>query len=654
MRHLKWLFILYSIQGLGAVLWTLFTPSESGRAVFLWLSPQRVLLLATILAFWGGVVGVTIWIWRSELHVEHLVAGLDQLCLAQARLGPLLILFFAVPLVISVAALKVLLTPLEFVAYQSWAPSTFPLLHALVAGSLPALIFVLLTMIEAGAFLTVRYWPAVVHRETWDWRQTGRPLVMLSIALITVFHWTILAFQLRFLVNIPAWYWKIEPLPFTWRDVGFGVGALFLLVLAYWTLVVQRRLVLGLIVVFLLGWFLQFGVGIMTGQGLATLGERYFSTYHKAYVLEASRNHSTILESIQDYEDLYGSHPFTSTKPPGLMAFYIGFEQVINGHPTTYTDDLRYQRLSQAIEIAFPVLAASMVFLIYLFSRRLLQGASGRAAILAPMFYVLCPSVVLFSLFADQAIYPLVFLLGAWFTVVALRRQSLVWAFLVGVLLYLAVFFAFTMLPLYPFAGLYLMLLYWRRRSGRRWTQPLRLALTIGAGTVVLYLLLLVSLHYNFLPRFEKTMAINHNFDFYLRVGQRPPAQPESFSTRLGQIINAAWVNNLDFAAAIGFPIYVLFAVQGLGLIRRVLRGNEAAGDIILMSLLLSFIVLNLAGTAQGEVPRLWLFWLPMVLFLASMEIESYARRRPFFVLGLAFTQILTIVLTFHFQDLRM
>ena len=75
---------------------------------------------------------------------------------------------------------------------------------------------------------------------------------------------------------------------------------------------------------------------------------------------------------------------------------------------------------------------------------------------------------------------------------------------------------------------------------------------------------------------------------------------------------------------------------------------------MILASLLLSFIVLNLAGTAQGEVPRLWLFWLPMVLFLASMEIVSYARRRPLIVLGLALTQIVTIVLTFHFQDLRM
>ena len=71
-------------------------------------------------------------------------------------------------------------------------------------------------------------------------------------------------------------------------------------------------------------------------------------------------------------------------------------------------------------------------------------------------------------------------------------------------------------------------------------------------------------------------------------------------------------------------------------------------------SLLLSFILLNLAGTAQGEVPRLWLFWLPMVVLLAAREIEPFVQAHPVVLPWLAITQFITIFLTFHFQDLRM
>ena len=276
---------------------------------------------------------------------------------------------------------------------------------------------------------------------------------------------------------------------------------------------------------------------------------------------------------------------------------------------------------------------------------------------IAPLLYALAPSAVLFSLFPDQAIYPAAFLLGTWLTVTIIGRASLLWAFVLGAVLYLFVFFAFTMLPLYPFAGIYL-ILHHRLRSQMtpvpRWWEAARLAIAIGVGTLAMYALFALLLNYNFLPRFERTMSINHNFDFYLRVGQPPPSGPESLGTRVTQILNAAWINNLDFAAAIGFPIYILFAAQAIRRIWRLFKERRAGGDIILMALLLSFILLNLLGTAQGEVPRLWLFWLPMVALYAAYELEPHARRRPALVYCLGAAQFITIVLTYHFQDLRM
>lgn len=56
MKGARALLSLFVAEGLIAFLGTLFTPSESGRVVFLWLSHERILLLVLILAFWVALV----------------------------------------------------------------------------------------------------------------------------------------------------------------------------------------------------------------------------------------------------------------------------------------------------------------------------------------------------------------------------------------------------------------------------------------------------------------------------------------------------------------------------------------------------------------------------------------------------------------------
>ncbi len=654
MKGARALLLLFSVEALLAFLVTLFTPSETGRAVILWLSRERILLLGFILLLWAGLAALTLIAWLSTPRLEWLLAWLDDWCLQKQRLGATLIYLFITPPLLTAGALAVMVTPLDYSAYRSWAPDTFPLLHSFVTAILPIVLFAVLARLELGLFLLIRYRSASFARDTWAWDRIGLFVILLIGGLATLFQWFVLGFRLRFFANLPAWYWKIQLAPFGWGDLVFAFAALLLLALTCWMIGRQRWLAIVLLLAFALGWFLQIGVGLMSGGGLAALADRYFTTYHKTYVQQASETNLSILDEIQQYEAAFGQHSFTSTKPPGLMAFYIGLDHLVNGHPSAYSSDVRYARLSQAIELAFPIAAAALVFLIFAFARRFLDQAAAWVTIAAPLLYVVCPNAALFSLFPDQAVYPLVFLLAVWFIIFAIGRQSVAWAFLVGLVLYLAVFFAFTMLPLYPFAGLYLFFNFWSNRGDRPWTKLIWLALAIAVGTLLLYVVFLLALNYNFLPRFEKTIAINHNFDFYLRVGLKPPASPETFPVRLAQTLRAAWFNNLDFAAAVGFPIYILFVAQGIRLLKRLLTGVRDAGDIILGSLFLSYIVLSLAGTAQGEVPRLWLFWLPMVVILAALEIKPWAEKRPLLLFTLAVTQFITIVLTFHFQDLRM
>ena len=654
MKPLKGLLALYCLEAFLALLWTFFTPSETERAIFLWLSPGRLVLAALALGLWLAVVALTAALWRSPASLESMEGKLHEICIRQRHLSSFLLFLFIPPLLLLAAALGVLLTPSIYSAYRTWAPDTFPLLHSLISALLPFVLLLILISLELGIYIALHFRGALADPALWSWSRLARSLLVLLASALTVLYWLVLLFQLRFFVNNPAWYWKFDPLPFGAGDLAFVLIAVGLLVFAWWVLILRRRVLLGLLLLFVVGVFLQLGVGLMSGGGFASFRERYFSTYHKTYISKAAQGRVTLLDGVRQYEQLYGARAFTNTKPPGLMLFYNALDHLINGFPSALPDDLRFERLSALISYAFPVLAMLLVFAVYGFARRYISGDSDLVPRLAAFLLVLCPNLILFSLFPDQAVYPSLFLLGVFLIILTVRRQSLILAFAVGLFLYIAVFFAFTMLPLYPFAGLYLLLHYWLNWRDKPLLQQIWMALAIAAGTLLLYLIFRLALNYDFLPRFERAVAINHNFDFYLRVGRQPPSGPESPSTRLAQIVGAAWLNNLDFAAAVGFPIYILFAVQGLLLLGRLWKGSASAGDGILGALLLSFIVLNLAGTAQGEVPRLWLFWLPMVVILASIQIEPWVKDHPRWLLGLALAQLVTLFLTFHFQDLRM
>ena len=299
----------------------------------------------------------------------------------------------------------------------------------------------------------------------------------------------------------------------------------------------------------------------------------------------ASESDLTLLDTVRRYEEVYGSGSFTGTKPPGLMVFYTALDHLANGYPSSLDDATRYAASLGSGRLALPLARrqhgrSSLRLRAPLPRRSIRPRAARRTAALRPraqrrpLYLLRRPGRVSCASFCSAP--------GSLSS--SIRRHSLVWAFLLGAVLYMGAFFAFTMLPLYVFAGLYLLLHDWRERIRqapaadhplRAWrSRPARCSCTSSPRTL---------LNYDFLPRFERTMSINHNFDFYLRVGQQPPAGPEPLGVRLGQILSAAWLNNLDFAAAIGFPIYILFLAQAVRRVWRFIKGQAAHGDVILL-----------------------------------------------------------------------
>jgi hypothetical protein len=652
MKPIKALLIYNCMAGFIALAVTLLVSSQGRHFALGQLNSSRIVAIFVLVFLLFSLVG-TWWTWRSERQVESWLIILDKWFAEEKRLAPALLVLATFSLVGFAAIAAVLLAGRDPGAAPLWAPATFSLLHTLVVRSLPLSLWGLGSLIGLGILLTWRYRANVRRRETWSWTHLAGVSLGLACIVAMLFHWMTLLFQLRFFANNPAWYWTIEFKPFTWTDLWYVLIAGLMSACLYWALFMKKNTGLALLVIFLLGLFLQVGLEYRQGNGLTALRDKYFSTYHSAYPLNASQSHRTILETVREYEMLYGDRAFTNTKPPGLIAGYMWLERLVNGWGK-YTDDVRYTRFSWAITYGFPVISMSMVFLLYAFSRRFLEPSAALFPILAALFFVLSPNIILFPLFPDQAIYPLLFLSLVWLTVWTVEKQSFFWALLLGAVLYAAVFVAFTMLPLYPIALFFLGVSFLMNRKLWNVRDLLKVVLGIAAGSLLLYIVFLFAFNYDFLSRFGKMVAINHNFDFYLRVGQKIPDGPESLSTRVRQILNAAWINNLDFAAAVGFPIYILFMVYGIRLLLQALRKKITNGKGVLLALFLGFLLLNLAGTAQGEVARLWMFWVPMVVLFAALEVEGYVRKMPSLVFLLVLIQVGTVFLTYHFQDFHM
>jgi hypothetical protein len=648
------LLLLFGLEGLLAFLWAFLAPAEIGGQVFLWLSPQRLLLAAGLLLI---SLAFFVAFWRArhaKSMAEALLGRVDGQLIDQGRLGPALLALTIMPILVAAAVTAILRTPLEYQAYRMWAPDTFPLLRSITVAAAPLLAFLALGCLETAIFLALRHRAVLTSSSTWSPSHIGPSALLLLIVIVTVFHWMVLIFQLRFFVNIPAWYWIFDPVPFGPGDLWYFLGALVLFGLAYWLLIVRHHLTAGLVLVFALGWFLQMGVGLMGGAGIQTLRERFFTTYHAVYVEKAAQGQIGILDGIRRYEEVYGSNTFTGTKAPGLMAFYNALERIINGSPSQFHHEIRYQRLADAVMLLLPMLAAGTALVLSFFTRQFLHDPSGRVQRVAPLLYVMAPNVALLTFFADQALYPLAFLLGAWICIAAVRPQSLAFSLALGVYLYAAALFTFTLLPLVAVTGAYLFLHYWRSRSVQGLRHIIWHALAVAAGALLLHLLARMFLNYDFLTRLQSGMTVHHNIDFYLRLGKQIPDGPEPFAVRLGQIFRAAWFNNLDLAAAIGFPIYILFFIQALRRCWRFLRSATSPSDAVVLAVLAGFVGINLVGSEQGEVPRLWLFWVPVIVLLAAYELDPHLRRQPRFALALGLSQLVTLMLTFHFQDLRM
>ncbi len=464
-----------------------------------------------------------------------------------------------------------------------------------------------------------------------------RALLAVLAGALALFHWVVLVFQLKVFLVIRAWKWYFTEKPLA--EGAFAVlaglaAALFLVTV----LIVRapRPFWRSLVLLAALGYVLQVGfVGFVEGGGFENIRLKYADSIFNGYALAAAEQ-PPMLAALREYEVRYGADRYLGTKPPGILVPYLLTQRLADVLHPQATAEGRFAAQTALAARLFPLIAFLLPAALFFLARRLVQPAED--ALLPGLVYVAVPSVVLIPLFLDQVLYPLLFVLVLLLVQQSLSQPSFGWGFVSGAAMVLAWYFSFSLLPLLPLAVLWIVLEGWRR--GERWflSRQRRWTLAgLAAGILALTLVLGVLLNYNPVLRFTRAIA-NHQ-------------TTHTFNTPLERALNALELNSAEQAVYGGFPLVLLVLSRmgraGLAFLRR----RPAALDALALTTLVTYLLMNLFGSTNGETQRLFLFLMPLFALFAAEEAKTLFRRKEAGFYYLLALQLATAVLLYHYQD---
>lgn len=647
---------LILLVGVITTAWIFSSPSESTSAVFLGLSTQRLLLVLLNLVLLGILGCVLLISLITPRRVEDLLKNLDMQLVERSRLVPLGLTLAYISLIGTVGLILIVtISQSNYPFYMGKLGAHFPVLHAYAKRALPSLVFFVSTIALLLILCITQYSKQYKDRRFWSRGIILNTALVLAISSATLLHWLILVLRLELLYHIPGWSWWINVKPFTIRDGVFAVLLGLMFATAYGMLKKPQAVLRNLMLLFFIGYAAQLSLGFAVGEGVESLRQRYYTSDHNIYAHLATRNELSLLDTVRQYESLYGNtFSFQSTKPPGVMLIHIGLERLVNPQSARMDETTRYLNLSRSIACIFPLVSLLTLFMIYIFLRWVANGHHNTTAcFITALLYTSAVNVISLALFMDQVIYPWLFLSIASLVVLSFRRQSILLGFLIGCALYITLFISFAVMPIFAFTGIYAVIDWWLNRNERSWRRQVLILLALGGGVLLLFLILYFTLNYDFFSRIQWSLNVVHSYDYYRRIGLTPQ-DTVSLITRIRQTAAAAFLNNVDFAVGIGLPLFSLYLVR-IGKIGRAFFQKTAThADGVLGALFGTFVALNIYAPIHGEAARLWLYWVPMVAIFAGIEITHLAKRKPWVLYLLLGAQMVTLVLTYHFQDIRM
>ena len=615
-------FWLATLEGGAALYFSLATRSMERNVWLLGLSLPRLLLGAVLLG------AVALWAWLSYKSASdrdwlaRVIAGVDRLSSNRRRM------------ILSVVGLSLVVVASLVLFYFWYTARLVGLPYALQVALeriFPALVWINLVSIQTLGILS----PPLLAK--FQSNLTRRPerfrRALLSSTLVAAFiHWAMLALQWS-AFKIQYWFWNYRDRKAGLQELVFlGVLALVMVVLR---LVLQNpeRTWRNILMIVALGYLVQLGFGIAQGQGFESLRLKYLSSGNSTFSKNAC-DAVGVLESVKDYDAIYGSGFWEGTKPPGLQALFILFGEGVKAIAPSDSQEACIKRLTTIESYVFPLLAMLVVFPLILTGD--LLGIERRASYLAAILYITLPNFTQLPLFHDQVLYPLVFMSAVGLIIYAAQKKSFRLSILAGISIYLATFISFSLLPLAGFALVWLLAQWVTREEPGSWRETLKSLAGILLGMALITLVFTTLLDYDPLRRYQAAMAAHRD--------------NKEFGGGLVQIYQAFVINNLEYAILLGLPLVITVIYQTLASLVRYLGRQAEQIDLFVACMSLVYLGLNALGQTRGEVGRIWLFLAPAVCLVGAYGMSRVYRPGRMAIYLMVGLQLVTAILIFQFQ----
>ena len=266
----------------------------------------------------------------------------------------------------------------------------------------------------------------------------------------SIIHWVILVFRLPVFTSIPGWFWYFRIKEFSLTNILF-IPLVFTAFLIVWFILKNPDKVFrNLVLLVLLGYLLQVGFGFIDGGGYDTIRDKDAGGGHRRYAAYAC-DEPKILDTLINYDKYYLDDTYLTTKPPGVLLFYLIVQKLSNVIDPVNTYNARLLRLMDFAARVFPLLSFLVIIVIYFLSRQIFSVEKNLLVYSPAILFVFLPNIILMPLTLYQVLYPLLFALAVLLTINTFLRKSPWLALLTGIFYYVALYFSFALLPMIPF-----------------------------------------------------------------------------------------------------------------------------------------------------------------------------------------------------------
>ena len=419
-----------------------------------------------------------------------------------------------------------------------------------------------------------------------------------------------------------TWYWR-RP----WRDSGFlHTAALLALPLLPFALALReiehpraaaRSAWPALLLLMIANLGFQLGGMLRHPQGLAWLDAIVTSPNATSYFTDARRI-DDIATWLANFH-LAGLELHSSTHPPGPILFYSAFIGMFGAAGA-----------ARAGGIALGAIATLAIPLLYAFGG--LWSRDRRERLLSCAMYALMPAAVAFFPEFDQ-IYPVFAMLVA-LTWIGALRGSPMQAVAFGAVVFAMTFFAWNLLAMLAFVGLYS--LYFLRRE-RGSVDAVRRVGAAAMSALATFVLL------------EIALRLATGYD-----APRSLAHALAMQREQAALIDRPWwacvlLDPYDFllgAGVLAAPLLAFFLVRARA---DASRGRE---DVALSLIgLATILAVDLSGLLRAETARVWLFLQPFAIVPAARELLPFGARGRLLVFALQWLILVALLARLSFVD---